>query len=158
MRTDGLGPLLPLLHSFQGGYHLIFEKGLFTDEEFYERLKEVDLQYKAGKRNPPMIAKIMPRGQTGADRVALDVAIEEGIFHGGRILKGRKTEAGPLPEEYQMKEMPNTKRLRETKGKAIFTCWGRLDKSCHVIDVPGYLLSLQKNRQIVIPEPLPIRS
>ena len=29
---------------------LLFEKGLFTEEEFYEKLKEVDLQYNAGKR------------------------------------------------------------------------------------------------------------
>lgn len=31
---------------------LLFEKGLFTEEEFYVKLKDVDLQYKAGKRTP----------------------------------------------------------------------------------------------------------
>jgi hypothetical protein len=29
---------------------LLFEKGLFREEEFYAKLKEVDLQYKAGKQ------------------------------------------------------------------------------------------------------------
>ena len=29
---------------------LLFEKGVFTEEEFYAKLKDVDGQYKAGKR------------------------------------------------------------------------------------------------------------
>ena len=29
---------------------LLFAKGVFTEEEFYTKLKEVDLQYKTGKR------------------------------------------------------------------------------------------------------------
>ena len=29
---------------------LLFEKGVFTEEEFYTKLKDVDGQYKAGKR------------------------------------------------------------------------------------------------------------
>jgi hypothetical protein len=52
-----------------------------------------------------MITKIISGGQTGADRAALDVAMEEGISHGGWIPKGRKTEAGPLPERYLLEEM-----------------------------------------------------
>ena len=54
-----------------------------------------------------MIDRIISGGQTGADRAALDVAIEMGISHGGWIPQGRRTEDGKLPEEY---------RLRETKG------------------------------------------
>ncbi len=53
-----------------------------------------------------MIEKIISGGQTGADRAALDVAIKLGITHGGWIPKGRITEEGPLPEKYQMQEMP----------------------------------------------------
>jgi hypothetical protein len=53
-----------------------------------------------------MIKKIISGGQTGADRAALDVALKVGIPHGGWIPKGRKTENGPLPEKYQLKEMP----------------------------------------------------
>ena len=29
---------------------LLFEKGVFTEEEFYAKLKDVDGQYQAGKR------------------------------------------------------------------------------------------------------------
>ena len=47
-----------------------------------------------------MIEKIISGGQTGADRAALDVAIELGIPHGGWIPKGRKTEDGRLPDQY----------------------------------------------------------
>jgi hypothetical protein len=39
-----------------------------------------------------MLKKIIPGGQTGADRAALDAAIELGIPHGGWIPKGRITE------------------------------------------------------------------
>lgn len=52
-----------------------------------------------------MIKKIISGGQTGVDRAALDVAIEAGIPHGGWIPKGRKTEEGPLPARYRMREM-----------------------------------------------------
>jgi len=53
-----------------------------------------------------MIKKIISGGQTGADRAALDVAMKFGIPHGGWVPKGRKTEKGPLPEIYQLQEMP----------------------------------------------------
>ncbi|MEH0021990.1 MAG: putative molybdenum carrier protein [Desulfobacter sp.] len=52
-----------------------------------------------------MLKKIVSGGQTGVDRAALDVAIKFGIPHGGWITKGRKTEAGPLPRIYRLKEM-----------------------------------------------------
>lgn len=34
------------------------------------------------------------------------MAIEQEIPHGGWIRKGRRTEAGPLPDKYQLQEMP----------------------------------------------------
>ncbi|MBW2044107.1 MAG: putative molybdenum carrier protein [Deltaproteobacteria bacterium] len=52
-----------------------------------------------------MLKKIISGGQTGADRAALDVAIELGIPHGGWVPKGRKTENGRLPETYRMREI-----------------------------------------------------
>lgn len=55
-----------------------------------------------------MLEKIISGGQTGADQGALDAAIEAGLAHGGWIPKGRKTESGPLPAAYQLKEMPTT--------------------------------------------------
>ena len=60
-----------------------------------------------------MITKIISGGQTGADRAALDVAIEWGITHGGWLPKGRLTEAGRLPAKYQLKEMPTDSYQRE---------------------------------------------
>lgn len=53
-----------------------------------------------------MLKTIISGGQTGVDRAALDVAMRVGIAHGGWIPKGRRTEEGPLPDHYQLKEMP----------------------------------------------------
>ncbi len=52
-----------------------------------------------------MITKIISGGQTGADRSALDFAIDNNIPHGGWIPKGRITEAGQLPDKYHLQEM-----------------------------------------------------
>jgi hypothetical protein len=53
-----------------------------------------------------MIQKIVSGGQTGADQAALDVAIDFAIAHGGWLPRGRLTEEGPLPERYDLQEMP----------------------------------------------------
>jgi hypothetical protein len=66
-----------------------------------------------------MIKKIISGGQTGADRAALDVAIKLGIAHGGWIPKGRITEEGPLPEKYQMQEMPTESYAARTEQNVI---------------------------------------
>jgi hypothetical protein len=42
------------------------------------------------------IVRVVSGGQTGADRGALDWAIENGIPHGGWPPKGRKAEDGPI--------------------------------------------------------------
>jgi hypothetical protein len=54
-----------------------------------------------------MITKIISGGQTGADRAALDAAIEYGVPHGGWIPKGRRTENGRLPDRYILQETGN---------------------------------------------------
>lgn len=64
--------------------------------------------------------KIISGGQTGADRAALDAAIVLGIPHGGWIPKGRKTEAGPLPSFYRLKEHPSS-RYRDRTERNILT-------------------------------------
>ena len=51
-----------------------------------------------------MIEMIMSGGQTGADRAALDAAIESGVRHGGYVPKGRRAEDGPVPPCYQLTE------------------------------------------------------
>ena len=66
-----------------------------------------------------MIKKIISGGQTGADLAALDLAIKLGIEHGGWIPKGRKTEAGPLPESYRLKEMETDDYRERTRQNII---------------------------------------
>lgn len=52
------------------------------------------------------LEKIISGGQTGADRAALDFAIDHHIPYGGWVPKGRKTEDGTLPLKYHLQEMP----------------------------------------------------
>ena len=63
--------------------------------------------------------KIVSGGQTGADRAALDVAIELNIPHGGWIPKGRKTEDGSLDERYQLQEMSTESYSKRTEQNVI---------------------------------------
>jgi hypothetical protein len=55
-----------------------------------------------------VIEKIVSGGQTGADRAALDVALEIGLVVGGWVPKGRQAEDGVVAARY-----PN---LRETES------------------------------------------
>ena len=66
-----------------------------------------------------MLKKIISGGQTGADRAALDAAIELGIPHGGWIPKGRRTEEGPLPDKYELKEMATPSYEERTEQNVI---------------------------------------
>ena len=66
-----------------------------------------------------IVKKIISGGQTGVDRAALDVAINLSIPHGGWIPKGRRTEAGALPEIYKLKEMPSSSYLERTEQNVI---------------------------------------
>jgi hypothetical protein len=66
-----------------------------------------------------MIKKIVSGGQTGADQAALDAAIRWDIPHGGWVPKGRKTEHGPLPDKYTLKEMPTDSYPDRTEQNAI---------------------------------------
>lgn len=73
-------------------------------------------------------------GQTGADRAALDWAIEQGIEHGGWCPRGRKTEDGLLPDRYRLNETPTAAYLQRTEWNVrdsdatlIFTLDDKLD-------------------------------
>jgi hypothetical protein len=66
-----------------------------------------------------MIARILSGGQTGADRAALDFAIERGIPHGGWIPRGRRTEEGPLPDRYRLREMETIHYGRRTERNIL---------------------------------------
>jgi len=63
---------------------------------------------------------IVSGGQTGADRAALDFAIQHGIPHGGWCPRGRLAEDGPLEEIYQLTETPS-------RNYAVRTDWNVRD-------------------------------
>ena len=50
------------------------------------------------------ITRIISGGQTGADRAALDVALEMGLPCGGWCPKGRAAEDGPIDPRYPLRE------------------------------------------------------
>jgi hypothetical protein len=66
-----------------------------------------------------MIKKIISGGQTGAEQAALDAAIQWQIPYGGWITKGRLTEAGILPDKYQLQEMSTDSYPERTKQNVI---------------------------------------
>src|SRR3954470_14675254 len=50
------------------------------------------------------LAKIISGGQTGVDQAALRAARDCGLEMGGWCPPGRASEAGPIPDEFQLKE------------------------------------------------------
>jgi len=75
-----------------------------------------------------VIERIVSGGQAGADRAALDWAIQHGIPHGGWCPKGRKAEDGPINPRYQLKETPSGNygqrtewNVRDSDGTVIFS-------------------------------------
>jgi hypothetical protein len=69
---------------------------------------------------------IISGGQTGADRAALDFAIDRKIRHGGWCPKGRMAEDGPLAKRYRLKETPSS-------YPAVRTRWNVRDSDATVI-------------------------
>lgn len=73
-----------------------------------------------------MLSKIISGGQTGADRAALDGAIEASVPIGGSCPAGRKAEDGEIPDYYGLQEISGGYRQRtrkniiESDGTAIF--------------------------------------
>jgi hypothetical protein len=54
------------------------------------------------------LQKIVSGGQTGADRAALEFALEHGILVGGWVPRGRLAEDGPIPDHYPgLREAPS---------------------------------------------------
>jgi len=66
-----------------------------------------------------MIEKIISGGQTGADRAALDAAIETDIPHGGWVPKGRLAEDGVIPPSYHLNEMPTDSYALRTEQNVV---------------------------------------
>jgi hypothetical protein len=77
--------------------------------------------------------KIVSGGQTGADRAALDWAINHGIPHGGWCPKGRKADEGPIAKHYQLQETKKRAskqrtewNVRDSDGTVILTIGNKL--------------------------------
>lgn len=75
-----------------------------------------------------VIRQIVSGGQTGADRAALDFAIEQGIPHGGWCPRGRLAEDGAMPARYLLRETPDADyaqrtqwNVRDSDGTVVFT-------------------------------------
>lgn len=90
---------------------------------------------------PHGLEQIVSGGQTGADRAALDAAIELGIPHGGWCPRGRKAEDGVIPEIYQLRETVGSSYLARTEknvkisdGTVIFTMRGLNGGSARTAD------------------------
>lgn len=62
-----------------------------------------------------MISRIISGGQTGADIAALEVAVAHQLPHGGWCPKGRRSLAGPIPDNYQLTETPSSDYLQRTE-------------------------------------------
>jgi Circularly permutated YpsA SLOG family len=73
--------------------------------------------------------RIISGGQTGADRGALDAALELGVECGGWCPAGRLAEDGQIPERYALLEMPTfdyaartMRNVGESDGTLIICC------------------------------------
>jgi hypothetical protein len=76
----------------------------------------------------PKPTRVVSGGQTGADRAALDWAIENDVPHGGWCPKGRRAEDGPISQRYLLQETPSDDyaqrtewNVRDSDGTAIFS-------------------------------------
>ena len=86
--------------------------------------------------------KIISGGQTGADQAGLDAAMELGIPHGGWCPLGRRSEDGPIPLKYSLKETMSdyyrdrtTRNVQDSDGTIVFIS-GSIDAE------PGSALTL----------------
>lgn len=61
----------------------------------------------------------MSGGQTGADRGALDAAIELGIEHGGFCPRGRRAEDGAIPSTYSLVETASGDYPERTRRNVV---------------------------------------
>ncbi len=80
-----------------------------------------------------VLEKIISGGQTGADRAALDCAMEHGIPHGGWCPKGRLAEDGLIELRYKLEETPSSEyaqrtewNVRDSQGTVVFSIAAKL--------------------------------
>ncbi|MHC4840200.1 MAG: putative molybdenum carrier protein [Planctomycetota bacterium] len=65
------------------------------------------------------LSQIISGGQAGADRGALDAAIDLGIEHGGVCPKGRKFDDGLIPDKYQLQEHGSSDFLDRAESNVV---------------------------------------
>ena len=65
------------------------------------------------------VKKIISGGQTGVDRAGLDFAIENQIPHGGYCPKGRRSEDGKIPDNYNLIETATSNYKERTEKNLI---------------------------------------
>lgn len=82
------------------------------------------------------VATIISGGQSGAERGALDAAVELGIPHGGSCAIGRKTDDGVIPPRYVLNEV-DARQYADRTEPNIMQCdgvfvatFGRLTPPC----------------------------
>lgn len=63
--------------------------------------------------------RIVSGGQTGADRGALDAAIELGVEHGGACPAGRRAEDGRIPDQYRLTETASADYAERTEKNVV---------------------------------------
>lgn len=78
--------------------------------------------------------RLVSGAQSGADRAALDWALANHVDHGGWCPKGRRSEDGPIPPQYQLSETPlrgylqrTEWNVRDSDATVIFTLSDVLD-------------------------------
>lgn len=71
------------------------------------------------RRAAGIVRKVVSGGQTGADRAALDWAIEQEIPHGGWCPVGRLAEDGRIPDRYLVAELPGSGYRQRTRQNVI---------------------------------------
>lgn len=87
-----------------------------------------------------MIEKIVTGGQTGADRAALDVAINLNISYGGWCPKGRIDELGIIPHRYSALKEISGEFKTEKENYDARTKQNIKDSNATLIIVPKYPL------------------
>jgi hypothetical protein len=76
---------------------------------------------------------IISGGQTGADRAALDFALEHGLSYGGWCPRGRRAEDGAIPSRYVLRQTPSRRyaertewNVRDSDATVTFTIAGNV--------------------------------
>jgi len=101
-----------------------------------------------------VISKIVSGGQTGVDRAALDVALDQGIPCGGWCPRGRLAEDGPIPERYPLEEttLPvypqrTEWNVRDSDGTLVLTMRDRASRDALAPRGSGTALTIQLARR-----------